>query len=325
MAIPFVDKIATTDPGYTTGVLSLYPRAQDTLSELYVVANNAQTVTTQSTPYNGSYFIVDDTTGFPSEGLILVGTEQVYYTAITSNTFQGLKRGFAGSRQDAWPIGTSVIAAVCAEPHNALKDAILNIERNLGLYTNPDPLSLNGLLKALEVRFLAPRPLFRADPRFGAPPITVTFQNFSEGPAIRYFWEFGDGATSQDFAPVHVYQAAGVYTVTLNMITSLGAQGVVTKTGYITVNTDELPAFFYNTPSVGTTSTTFTFVDQTDGSIASRYWVWDDGNSTSILDPDVHTATYQYASPGTYNPSLLVVFTDDTKKIVQATESVQVM
>ena len=322
MAI-FVDRVTSKDKGYITGELSIYPVARDDKQQLYVVANNAQTITTQSTSYNSAYFIVADTNGFPSQGLILVGAEQVYYTIKTPNSFRGLKRGFAASRQDTWPLGTPVYGAVLAEPHNTIKDATINIEDNLGTIVNPAPLSLNGILTALETRFLAPRPLFRSDPRFGTSPHTVTFQNFSEGPAIRFFWEFGDGATSQEFAPTHTYLADGTYTVSLNMITSLGAQGVITKTDYISVGSQNAPAFFYVTPTMGTAITMFDFVDQSDGEIASRYWVWDDGGTTSITDPNVHTATHQYTK-GNYLPSLLLIFTDGTKKVVRSEEALHV-
>lgn len=318
-----VDRIASTDAGYETGMLSTYPIAKDDREQLYV-ANNAQTVTTQSISYNSNYFVVENTSSFPDQGLLMVGTEQVYYTIRTIDSFRGLKRGFAGSRQDQWPIGTVVRGAVLAEPHNVLKDAVINIETNLGTSENPSAESLNGLLKSLETRFLAPRPLFRAYPRFGIGPLTVSFQNFSECPSIRYFWEFGDGATSQETSPTHTYQADGSYDVKLSIITELNAQGIVTKTGYIKVGIEYAPAFFYVSSMTGTTSTTFTFVDQSDGEITSRYWVWGDGTSTSVLDPNTHTATHQYSTVGSYNPSLLLIFVDDTKKVIRLEDPIVV-
>jgi PKD repeat protein len=322
MASLFVDRVASTDKNYLPGDLSVYPLGLDDKIQLYETTNNAETVTTQSTSYNSSYFIVKDASGFPNTGLIMVGTEQVYYTIKTVNSFRGLKRGFAGSRQNAWPIGTSVKGAVCAEPHNVLKDAVINIENNLGLSVNPTAKSLNGILESLEARFLAPNPMFRAAPRFGVAPFQVFFQNFSEGPAIRYLWDFGDGATSQEHAPFHTYLANGTYTVTLTMITSLGAQGITTKSNYIFVSDGNTPAFFYVSPSAGSTSTTFNFIDQSEGQIASRYWVWGDGTTSSFTDPDMHTATHQYTTAGTYNPSLLLIFVDGSKNIVYAPEPI---
>jgi gliding motility-associated-like protein len=42
----------------------------------------------------------------------------------------------------------------------------------------------------------------------------VTFLNKSEG-AVSYLWFFGDGNTSHDFSPTHIYQETGSYDVTL--------------------------------------------------------------------------------------------------------------
>jgi PKD repeat protein len=314
----FVDRIASTDLSYKTGDLSIYPVAKDTRSQLYSVSNNAQTVLIQSASFNSSYFVVEDTSSFPDQGIVMVGTEQVYYDAKSSNSFFKLKRGFTNSRQEQWAIGTPVYGAVTAEPHNAVRDAIINIEKNLGTEDNPDPASLNGLLKDLESRFFAPRPVFRATPRTGIGPLTVTFQNFSEGPTLQFFWDFGDGATSNEFAPTHIYLNDGSYTVTLNVVTVLNAQGIATKNDYIQVGVANKPAFFYFTPSSGTTSTVFNFVDQTDGQVSSRYWNWGDGNMTSVTDPDVHTATHQYSAKGTYTPSLMLVFVDGTKTTISS-------
>jgi PKD repeat protein len=253
--------------------------------------------------------------------LIRVGTELMYYGSRSNTVIRDLRRGFAGSRRDVWSAGTLVKNAVMAEIHNAKKDAIINIQNNLGILNNPDPKSLNGILTDLETRFLAPQAKFRAFPLSGAPPLAVRFQNFSGGPPIRFFWNFGDGTTSVDINPTHTYQKAGLYTVSMQMITSLGGQGIVTKTDYISVgNNNKLP-LFYVEPLIGTSidtagssATTFEFVDQTDGDIASRYWIWDDGTNTSEPDPDIHATSHVYQKAGTYLPVLLCIFTDGSLK-----------
>lgn len=45
-------------------------------------------------------------------------------------------------------------------------------------------------------------------------PFTASFDNLSEH-AISYLWDLGDGSTSTDAEPVHVYATAGTYTVNL--------------------------------------------------------------------------------------------------------------
>lgn len=322
--MPNVDRLATTDALYRVGELSPYPVSLDNQNTLYQVANNATTVLTQSISYTSTFLVVDSTASFPPQGILSVGTELIYYNSTSPNLFQDLKRGFAGSRQNVWPKGTTVTNSVAAEVHNAVKDALINIETNLGTQLNPTAISLNGILDSLETRFLAPQPVFKASLLKGPPPLTVVFQNFSTGAPLRFLWDFGDGAQSVDVSPIHTYLSEGIYTVNLNMISSLGAQGIATKTNYIEVNKNDLPAFFYVTPMIGTHATTFSFVDQTDGNIASRFWIFDDGNTQSALDPTDHVTTHIYATPGTYNPTLLVVFNDQSLKRLTLTDPIVV-
>ena len=44
--------------------------------------------------------------------------------------------------------------------------------------------------------------------------LEVTFTNFSQN-ATSYSWAFGDGETSTEMSPVHVFAMAGSYTVVL--------------------------------------------------------------------------------------------------------------
>ena len=306
------DRVSSLDVGYQVGDLSIYPAAKDDRKQLYEVRNNAEAVLVHGVTYGGRYLVVDDTSKFPDAGMLRVGDEIIYYESKTSTVFKDLKRGFAGSRQSPWSAGIKVVNAVMAESHNATKDAIINIEKNLGLDVTPDATSLNGILKSLETKFLAPKPVFRAVPSSGAAPLTVKFQNFAGGEPFNFRWDFGDGSFSTDVAPTHTYTVEKEYDVKLNMITTLGAQGVATKTKYIVVDNTLAEGFYYFTPSVGNTSTVFTFVDQTNGDVANRYWTFGDGNSETQNDPDIHTATHVYSDSGSYETSLMVVFTDQT-------------
>lgn len=334
---------SSLDIGYTTGDLSVYPEAKDSKETLYEVRNNAEAQLKQTLSYNGKYIVVDDTSNFPSQGLLRVGppsgkpgaAELVYYASKTTGVFRGLIRGFAGSRQNPWPVGSWVANAVMAEHHNAIKDAVIQIEKNLGTEENPEENSLNQILKSQETRFLAPKAIFRAHRVEGPPPLKVRFQNFSTGPLVRYFWDFGDGTTSVEKNPIHTYQAEGVYSIQLNVITSLGAQGITYKRNYITVDEEAKTPFFYVLPyqgysketaeSLNIEPTTFNFIDQTDGNITQRYWIFDgagtandeeeiDGTSFPVFDPNIHTTSYVYDKPGTYIPSLLILFENQNLK-----------
>lgn len=248
-----VFKIASTDIGYETGQLSSFPEAVDSRDDLYFAANNAVTTLKQSLTYNGKIIFVEDNSKFPSSGILRIGpppgqrgsAELIYYQTKTAGCFKDLIRGFAGSRQNPWTMGAYVSHGVFAEHHNSVKDAIIQLETKVGLKDNPDPDSLNGILKKQEARFISPQARFRAFPTSGTTPLQVTFQNFTNGPVVKYLWDFGDGATSAEESPTHTYLEEGVYTIKLNVITSLGSQGITTKFNYIRADNELRNPFFY--------------------------------------------------------------------------------
>lgn len=323
-----IERVSSLDQGYSTGDLSVFPEALDDKDSLYEVSNNAETTLKSGLSYTGKIIIVEDPSSFPSKGLIRIGVEGsgnyelVYYDLKTQNGFKNLIRGFAGSRQGQWSSGAKVTNAVTAEPHNAVKDAIINMQKKIGTKLNPDEGTLNKKLNYLEDRFLAPRAIFRAFPRSGAPSLQVSFQNYSEGDIIRYFWDFGDGSQSQEKNPVHQYTSEGIYTVKLNVTTSTGGQGFSNKLNYIKVSNDEKIPFFYVVPTED--SKTYRFVDQTDGDIKQRFWVFGDGTNQIVTEPNTHEVYHTYEEKGEYDPSLLIVFANENLKKIFLNEKLVV-
>lgn len=63
----------------------------------------------------------------------------------------------------------------------------------------------------------------------------VQFKNYTQGPAVTFAWDFGDGGTSVESNPAHAYGAAGLYTVTLTTEALNGNSDTETKTDYILV------------------------------------------------------------------------------------------
>jgi PKD repeat protein len=346
-----VDRISSTDRAYQTGDLSVFPEALDDRDMLYEATNNATIVLKQTVSYTSKIIIVEDTSLFPDKGILRIGPppgesgqfEMVYYETKTSNTFQDLIRSFASSKRGTWKAGQHYVSNVVhAQHHNSVKDAIINLETNIGLKENPDEFSLNGILKAQEDRFLAPKPCFRAFPIVGPAPLKVRFQNFTTGHIIRNLWDFGDGGTSLEESPIHTYLVEGTYTVKLNVVTSTGAQGVATKTEYIVVDNDESIPFFYvdsiSDPYSRTTAEEltgqgtptdakeFVFVDQSDGEIVQRNWVFGDGTKYTEEDPDVHQSIpHIYEEPGEYIVTCLISFSNGRLKRVELPEPLTVL
>lgn len=346
------ERISSQDSGYVPGDLSIFPNAIDDAHILFQATNNAKVKLKQTLTYNGKVIIVDpDTEDFPDSGVIRIGGdprndgafELIAYNKRTRNTFQEIRRGFAGTNQNVWRPGKDVYVtnSVIADHHNALKDAVINVQKNLGLKSQPDPNSLNGILNQQEVRFLSPKPLFRAYPLRGAPSLAVRFQNFTTGHVIRWLWDFGDGTTSLERSPIHTYLSEGRYTVKLNVITSTGGQGVVTKKNYITVDRDESEPFFYVESTTQpysiktaqertlagnpTVAKEFTFIDQTDGDIVQRNWILSDNFQYTEEDPDVHTIKHVFADPGEYVVTLIIIFANGRLKKVELTEPLIVL
>ena len=76
---------------------------------------------------------------------------------------------------------------------------------------------------------------FTADVNSGYAPLTVQFTDQSANNPTSWLWDFGDGSgASTDQNPMHTYEAAGLYTVSLTAENQFGSNSV-TKTGFIEV------------------------------------------------------------------------------------------
>ena len=76
---------------------------------------------------------------------------------------------------------------------------------------------------------------FSGTPTSGAAPLPVQFTDASVGGATGWAWDFGDGTTSTDQNPQHVYTANGKYTVKLT-VTSPDGTNTRIRTDYVNVS-----------------------------------------------------------------------------------------
>ena len=86
----------------------------------------------------------------------------------------------------------------------------------------------------------APSPLFTGSPRTNCNG-EVTFSDQSINGATSWLWDFGDGNTSTDQNPTHMYANEGMYTVTLTASNGFGSN-VVTQNNYVVVDRPPGPA-----------------------------------------------------------------------------------
>lgn len=73
-----------------------------------------------------------------------------------------------------------------------------------------------------------PEAAFTAQPNTGIAPLTVNFADQSTGQITHWVWNFGDGGSSNQRNPTHIYQAVGTYTARLT-VTGPGGSDAVTR------------------------------------------------------------------------------------------------
>ena len=152
------------------------------------------------------------------------------------------------------------------------------------------------------VTVTAPPPVagFDADPTTGIRDLAVQFTDSSSGPITGWTWEFGDGNSSDQQNPQHIYTLAGTYTVTLT-VTGPGGSDSLSCTDCITVLDPAPVANFSVSTDSAVIGDDLTFTDLSTNPVTSHLWDFGDGTTSTLAQP-VHA----YAASGTYTVSLTV-------------------
>ncbi|NYT20523.1 MAG: PKD domain-containing protein [Methanomicrobiales archaeon] len=151
---------------------------------------------------------------------------------------------------------------------------------------------------------------FSANVTASRAPVTVSFTDQTTGEPAFWFWDFGDGNTSEEQNPDHTFIDPGTYGVTLwtgNQYQS----AMERKDDYISAGSPPV-AKFSATPQSGLSPLTVQFSDQSSGNPTA--WEWDFGdNMTSSDQHPSHT----YSGEGTYSVSLLITNEYGTNSLVR--------
>lgn len=129
------------------------------------------------------------------------------------------------------------------------------------------------------------------------PPYEVTFHDNSVD-AISWFWEFGDGTTSTEQNPTHIYGNLLVHHVKLTITTASGCS--YSYIGFNAVNFDVISATFTATYTTGPFPQTVHFTS-TNPNATSWFWDFGDGNTSTEANP-VHV----YQTEGNYTVTLMI-------------------
>jgi gliding motility-associated-like protein len=137
-----------------------------------------------------------------------------------------------------------------------------------------------------------------ADVTEGCIPLTVEFDGINN--LTDYFWDFGDGASSDDETPVHTYTSAGIFQVRLTE----GPGGAVRGEATITVYADPIIRVSVNQQN-GCAPLQVDFTSDIeidpDLEIIEYLWTFGDGNTSSMANP-----SHLYTNAGTYDVSLQI-------------------
>jgi PKD repeat protein len=142
--------------------------------------------------------------------------------------------------------------------------------------------------------------------------------NDKDGTIISFLWDFGDGETSTNQNPTHVYSQNGSYSVSLLVTDNENATDEHT-TSVVVADTDPVSDFSAS-PLSGTEPLTVTFIDLSTSHDGIISWLWDFGDGQTSKDQNpIHEYTQ-----GTYTVSLTITEADSYSGTETKTEYITV-
>jgi len=150
---------------------------------------------------------------------------------------------------------------------------------------------------------------FSYTPKFPKPGETVHFLDNSLNSPTAWQWDFGDGTTSTEKNPNHIFTTEKKYNLSLT-VTNNFSSSKKTDTLYVLINTPVLPIakyIFTLEPNL-----TVNFLDQSEGN--PTMWLWNLGDeTTSTLQNPIH----QYSHGAYYYVTLRVFNLAGSQQITQ--------
>ncbi len=123
----------------------------------------------------------------------------------------------------------------------------------------------------------------------GCEPADISFINLSSpiDDTYTFNWDFGDGNTSNELSPSHIYESSGVYDISLEIISPIGCQVEGTFNSLIRVEQGPAADFDFTPKELSSLNRRVQFVDQSTDA-ASWFWNFSDEKFSAIEDP-IHT------------------------------------
>ncbi len=136
----------------------------------------------------------------------------------------------------------------------------------------------------------------------GCAPANIFFNNLSFPIDSTYeiTWDFGDGTSSKNISPTHLYEKDGTFGINLSIVSPIGCKTSANFPDWITVRPSPQAGFRYSPEEPSNTQPVVEFKD--DSKDASQ-WLWFFGaeNSSTLANP-----IYTFRDTGVYQVSQIV-------------------
>jgi len=155
---------------------------------------------------------------------------------------------------------------------------------------------LNSLSKGISVS-KSPDVNFTISKNDGCKPLTVNLNSLNQ-PSYYYKWDFGDGNTSTEKSPIHIYSDTGSYSIKLRVTDNLGC---INDTIYNRVLVYPIPlsSFNYSQKDICKIPTVVNFKNN---SIGADSYEWNFGNGTKSV---LNNPSITYSLPTQYEVKLI--------------------
>lgn len=209
------------------------------------------------------------------------------------------------------PAGCDVVFNVVAAHHESSRSSVLALEHYMGTRRDPDAASIEYFTQQLTYNVKRPLPYFDNEPKVAVVGQNVKFYNLTfrlqPWQTITYLWEFGDGNTSDEENPTHVYDEAGEYEVTLTVTNDYGTRSTTIATAILIkgrppekgVVTASQPIIIAKETHITLSVENAPLQDDTEPIID---YLWDTGNGAVHERNAAITTTFKQG--GFYNPAV---------------------
>ncbi len=159
------------------------------------------------------------------------------------------------------------------------------------------------VIKPLYVEYPKPIVDFTPDTSEGCVPLSVKFKNKTQN-VMSYRWVFSDGSPdATDAEPIHIFERAGTWDVTL---IATGSGGTVSKTMKYLIRTFPKPLvdFYSSTRFMNLPNAVFSFQNTSDNTVKNDWYVYD-STGAQIGGSTLRNPSFNITETGSFSVKLI--------------------